>query len=376
MNYNKQLTPTRQWDKKLKYDHAKAKKNIWFIATNPNTGTIVELENMSDVHRASAIETTRPILPLISQGPHTYCYGYLVCNTACRIIEVRNETRWTENGIALGDRSFLRCYQQAERDYMQYILASDTLQREADKTHYAGVKVVFDGVESRGGHRYPKLRKCGANEHADAILRSPEYAAQKAFECMNDKHWHRWLFPYACFFYEKVPNTHQCWTDWKDTLLTGRSNQHYINPYSVADVDVRHLVNYPGYLDRYMFNMSIVTQLMVRFHFNVLQCYRLPGCPCGDHTFRRFLTLERYFYVFGSIQMHNKCTWGTYADSAGPWTEIKKRFSDAETFIKGQFQIGSKQYQELLLFVVQKVRSASMLQSVFPRAHLQGETIP
>ena len=68
------------------------------------------------------------------------------------------------------------------------------------------------------------------------------------------------------------------------------------------------------YLDRFIGLLSMIRQLKTSveldkdgnggWKFNVLHYFKLPGFSTGDAQFRYFITLERYFHVFGSLAMH------------------------------------------------------------------------
>jgi hypothetical protein len=364
--------------KKSAYDHDLAKTMMSYMTTHPESGEIVDLEELTPEEMVEAIDMVPPLIPMIGPlfsvlPPNS---GLLVLRTYTQILEIRNEMRPAALGLAMGDRTFKRCYQHAQRDRARYLSASDDLRAEAQKAQYAGVNIVFTGTETRGGKKYPVIRQAKPNERADAVLRAPKYAAMKAFECLNDKQWHHWLFPFGCFFYENVPDSHDAWKNWTGNMLQGRNSTYLINPYSVASTDVRYMVCSTGYLQRYMYILSIIRTLKVHYDFDVLQCNRLPGCFPADNAFRRFLTLERYFYVFGSVHMHIQEAESAGFQNGGPWDIVIPRLKKLFTTVCGDFQFEIKHLPYLELSFVRKVRTVQVLNSIFHKAEVLGAETP
>ena len=116
------------------------------MATLPNSGAIANMANMTPKDISDNIEMVVPIIPIVGYGPVSVS-GMLVLNTYHKILELRCETRRTELGIILGDRSLKRCYQQALRDHELFHRAPETLQREARKSQYMGAPYVFENSE-------------------------------------------------------------------------------------------------------------------------------------------------------------------------------------------------------------------------------------
>lgn len=119
------------------------------MATLPQTGAIANMANMTPLEISENVEMVAPIIPIVGSGPHTHS-GKLVLNTYHKILELRCETRRTELGIILGDRSFRRCYQQAKRDQMLFERAPESLQRDARKASYTGAPYVFEDSPEQG----------------------------------------------------------------------------------------------------------------------------------------------------------------------------------------------------------------------------------
>ena len=162
-------------------------------------GAYVDVSTLTPKEIADNVEVLLPLIRPYGCAPVAPSDD-IVLRTYDRILEVRNETRFTEMWLSIGDRTFKRCYQHAVREIARYELASESLRKEADAAKHKGVRYVFAGSGTHAGMKYPMLRKASDKEIADGILRKPEYAVQKSFECLMDKFWHRYLFPFACFF--------------------------------------------------------------------------------------------------------------------------------------------------------------------------------
>ena len=319
------------------YDGDKARKKRTFLCTAPDGG-IFDVESLSPKEIADGVEMLVPLVRPYGCGPVAPADD-IVLRTYDRILEVRNEVRFTELGLAIGDRTFKRCYQQACRDKARYNSAPDSLRREADNAKHKGVKFVFDNNKHTfGGVTYPGIRKAGAGDVPDGVLRKPEYAVQKAFEYLNDKHWHRYLFPVGCFFFEKVPETHQGWKDWKLGLQTPRNTEFCISPYSVTAADILYLCNTIGYMERYIYIIGIILWAK-SYGCNLLRYFRRSNCVTTDPHFRRFITLERHFHLFGSIHMHRRVLEANRQDVGGNWDEVMERLEWVETTCCQNFSV-------------------------------------
>ena len=170
-------------------------------------GDYLDVSKLTPKELAENIELLVPLIRPYGCGPVAPSDD-IVLRTYDKILELRDEIRFTELGLAVGDRTFVRCYQRALRDKARYEMAPDGLKREADNAKFKGVRYVFSGTNTNGKKRYPIIRKASDSEVADGVLRKPEYAVQKAFEYLGDKHWHRYMFPFGCYFYEKQTLSH------------------------------------------------------------------------------------------------------------------------------------------------------------------------
>lgn len=230
--------------------------------------------NPADI--ADKIEMVTPLMRPLGCGPvapskwvvlRTYqCHRSFCQKKGChcgtksfydqRIIEVRDETRMDDNGLAIGDRTFKRCYQRAQRD----LIASDMLNE-------------------------PILDR--------ALVVEP------AFRYITDKLWHRYLFPFGTFMYQVSGNGGggKFEANWRKYMLTAqRDNNLIMNPYSVAAADVLYLCNTGGYLDRYLYLIGVI--LWAKRHgVNLLMHIRpkhsRPGSCHKANRLDRFFTLPR-----------------------------------------------------------------------------------
>ena len=204
----------------LEFDDEKAKQKREAMCIDLNGGYF-DITKLSPKELADNVEMLIPLIRPYGCAPVAPSDD-IVLRTYDRILEVRNETRFTELGLAIGDRTFKRCYQQALREIARYELASDSLKKDADNGKFKGVRYVFNGTGTHAGIKYPLLRKANEKEVADGVLRKPNYAVQKAFECIMDKHWHRYMFPFGCFFYSNPCQNHAGWKEWAGSILDGR----------------------------------------------------------------------------------------------------------------------------------------------------------
>ena len=336
------------------------------MCTSPN-GAIFDVSVLKPKEIADGVEMLVPLIRPSGCGPLAPS-DEIVMRTYDRILEVRNEMRFTELGLAIGDRTFKRCYQQARRDEERYNHASDALRKEADKAGYKGVKFVFDNTKhTEGGQVFPGIRRAAAGEIPDGVLRKPEYAVQKAFEYLTDKNWHRYMLPVGCFFWEGAPKTNS-WKDWSAGLVCGRNEEYKINPYSVAAADVLYLCNTIGYLERYMYVIWIILWAK-SYGCNLLRFSWRPGCTMNEPHFRRFVTMERHFHLFGSIHMHRRVLEIHQDQQAGNWEEVMVRLDALETMCCHAFSVPKNTLaSDFDNTIIRKTRTnLTMLTQVFPK---------
>jgi hypothetical protein len=125
--------------------------------------------------------------------------------------------------------------------------------------------------KTRDGIEYPVIRRSQEKDKPDGILRhtpiyllvyidvdlKPEFSVHKAFEYLNDKFWHRYLFPFGCFQWEEIPvTTHNGWKDWADGMC--KRDERYVNIYSVTAADILYLCNTVGYLERFIYIVGVI----------------------------------------------------------------------------------------------------------------------
>lgn len=207
--------------KTVAFDPETSQQTVRLLSLDHNEGEILDFENMSPRRIIQNIEIAPPILRYFSFKGPSVPNDYLCLNSSAAILEVRNEFRPTELGLNMGDATFTRCFQEAMRASTMYENAPESLRTEAEKQCYLGAPFICDGAETRNGKRLLRLQKAGSNEFPDGFLRTKPYAAQKAFEFLNDKFWHRHLFPFGCYFVSKPPQTSgwKEWTNGRDASL-------------------------------------------------------------------------------------------------------------------------------------------------------------
>lgn len=214
---------------------------------------VVEMKNGSALDFRSLTpqqirQNTEMLTPLIRPygcGPVAPA-DWLVLRTYQRIVEMRDEMRMDEQGLCIGDRTFKRRYQQAETDIRRYNKQPPETRSEAARKGDSGVEQSRSGPEKTGPH--PRIR-------------SPTYAVRSAFRYLTDKHWHRYMLPFGCFFYDRVNTTanDSSWNGWIESLVPCKANPSLrINPYSVTAADILYLCNTTGYLERFMFVIGVI----------------------------------------------------------------------------------------------------------------------
>ena len=132
------------------------------------------IENKDPVDMADKIEMVTPLMRPYGCGP-VAPDSWVVLRTYQRIVEVRDEIRMDDSGLAIGDRTFKRSYQLAQ-------------------------------AEAR------RLR--GTTDLAERAL-----TIEPAFRYISDKLWHRYLFPFGTFTYRMPSNVGKLENNWKKYML-------------------------------------------------------------------------------------------------------------------------------------------------------------
>lgn len=205
------------------------------------------------VDMADKIEMVTPLMRPFGCGPVAPS-RWLVLRTYQRIIEVRDETRMDDNGLAIGDRTFKRCYQRAQRELVDE-------------------KMLHESVLDRAG------------------------TVEPSFRYITDKLWHRYLFPFGTFIYQVPTNGGKFETNWRKYMLSAQRDNHLVmNPYSVTAADVLYLCNTGGYLDRYLYLIGIILWAKrhgVNLLMHVRPKHSRPGACHKASRLDRFYTLPR-----------------------------------------------------------------------------------
>ena len=360
------------------YDPEVAQDKRMRMCTTPE-GAIMDVTKMDAKEIADSIEMRVPLVRPYGCGP-VAASDEVVLRTYDRIIEVRDEVRFTDRGLAVGDRTFKRCYHQARRAVARYDFASPALRRAADDAGLKGVHFVYTQTIStrRVGDkeiRYPEIRKADENEIPDGVLRQPKYAVLKHFEYLNNNPWHRYLFPFGCFFWEKPADSHKGWKEWNSSLLTPPSKSDVrINPYSVSTVDILYLCNTDGYLERFVFVIGVIHWAKC-WGVDLLRYHKKPSVKT-DADFRSFVTLERYLHFFGSIHLHKKVIEETNSAIGGHWTKMVEMLDHLETKCCQEFNVPKHSLNGDFdnMTVKKNVKNLSSLVQVFPACTILGKT--
>lgn len=168
------------------------------------------------------IEILPPLLLPSGPGP-VACQTYWKTGHFMLLQGMRDETKMTQHGYAIGDRTWKRAYRQAMDDIRRYNKLTKAQQTECEAK---GMEGIPDPDNSK--YRSPVIelddRTSGSKTTVKGCrkVRAPRYAILKAFSHIGDKHWHRYLFPFGCYFYEKSAgqNTEsQSWKDWVADMI-------------------------------------------------------------------------------------------------------------------------------------------------------------
>lgn len=315
-------------------------------------GDRMDLSRMKPEDVAGNIELLAPMVRPYGCGPVAPA-DWLVLRTYQKIVEVRDEIRFDEFGLCIGDRTFKRCYQQAMRDIARFNNAPEALQARAREAGPAGVPDTSNP----------------ANPHAR--LRAEAEAVQHAFKFLGDKNWHRWLFPFGCFFYEKRGTDGDGWSHWREGMAnpTGAFRTDVcINPYSVTAADVLYLCNTVGYLERFTFIIGVILWAKQR------GCNLLHHRKRGSSQFRRFMTLEKHLHVFGSIHMHRRVLQMNSQDIGGHWDEMLELLNDIESEMCSEFGVVKNSLaRDFNNMIIERNRnSPAALVRVFPSCKTVG----
>lgn len=340
-------------------------------------GSIFDVSKMTPKEIADNVEMLVPLIRPYGCGPLSDA-DEAVLRTYDRILEMRNETRFDDRGLSIGDRTFKRMYQQAMRSISRYSLASPELQKAADAANMDGIRIVFtksihttvvDGKEIR----HPEIRKASDSEIADGLLLSPQCAVQHHFKYINDKMWHRYLFPFGCYFVDRPTEMTNGWKEWANGMICPATKMDVlINPYSVLAADVLYLCNTTGYMERFVYNLNILRWAMESHSCNLLRYYKHDACKT-DAEYRAFVSLERLYHVFGSIHMHKSVIHKYSNQVCGPWQAYISDLSDVETALGVAFNIKPASLAEdFNNMLIRKPRNLNTLQQVFPAATYLG----
>jgi hypothetical protein len=256
------------------------------------TGQIARVLEMSPQELASNIELLEPLIKPYQCGPVAPA-NWVVLRSYQKILEWRDEIRMDETGHAHGDRSMKCAYQTALRNIARFDASS-----AADKAE--AVKAKMKGMPTADGDRLLL-----------GPLRSHEYAVLHAFRFLMGGYWHRHLLPFGCYAIEKPTNLQGAvWEDWRKRHVVSKANGSLMNPCAVTSADILYLCGTQGYLDRFIFTVSIILWAKAKYKINLLM-HRSAGTSRdgggnGNQQFDEYMTLEKHLHLFGSVYMHKR----------------------------------------------------------------------
>lgn len=228
-------------------------------------------DNVADDIRR--IEMITPFIRPHGCGP-VAPQDWLVLRTYAKILEMRDETRMDDAGLAIGDRTFKRCYQTAMED-----MASTP------------------GAASN------------ASKKAEII--------QAAFRPIMDKMWHRYLFPFGTYSIKaNTTGNSKYETDFKKNMSV--NSKAMMNKYSVTAADILYLCNTGGYMERFIYIIGVIMWAK-RHGFNLLHHRHSTN---SINKLDEYYTLEKHLHVFGSILLHQWVMESNKLDVGGNWGDI------------------------------------------------------
>jgi hypothetical protein len=168
-------------------------------------------------------------------------------------------------------------------------------------------------------------------------------------------------------------NTHQGWKDWAEGL-TKRTDEKYVNPYSVTAADVLYLCNTIGYLERFIYVLGVILWAK-KYGCNLLRFNRKPGRYHVDSNFRTFISLERFFHVFGSIHMHRKVLMANKQEVGGNWNEMLDVLDRLETKMCQEFAVAKHSLPGLRPAWVRQAVPVSRVRQFYHSKPAQGADV-
>jgi hypothetical protein len=324
-------------------------------------GKPMKIMEMSAEEISQNVEMLEPLVRPYGCGP-VAPGSWLVLRTYQKIIEVRDEMRFDEFGLCIGDRTFKRAYHQALRDIALYNAAGSQTQTLAQAAGTKGVP-----VDRVNGVSMPNAR-----------IRNPTAAIEHSFAYLLDKHWHRYLLPFGCYFFEPPKSDGQAWSEWKTynspsnrsatsmttTATSSNVTPYFINPFSVTAADILYLCNTSGYLDRFLFVVGIIL-FAKKNDVNLLRHTRKHS----DSSYRLFVTMEKHIHLFGSLYMHRKVLHENNHMVGGNWTESVELLDRLETECCTWFGVDKNSLnRDFDTMIVEKLSSLNNVMNYFPSA--------
>lgn len=214
-----------------------------------------------------------------------------------------------------------------------------------------------------------ELDVCKA-EDADLRLYKPVIYNALLFDLVNNVFWHRHMLPFGCYFYTDVPSdtNHRGWTDWKAGLIPVSGGRLYINPFSVTYADIVNMAVSAPYLHRFKEFVRSLLYILQREGeergeggaCNILRYYARKGYHT-DRAFRKFITMERYLHLLGSVYLLNRACMENNSENQGVGTEtelnsLQNHWDSLITILKLS-QVKEEIEERLSYFIVREVKN-------------------
>ena len=327
-------------------------------------GDPLDMKTASPHEVAKNVELCNPMVRPYGCGPVAPA-EWIVLRTYQKIIELRDEIRFDTLGITQGDQTFKRRYQQALRDIHKWKQYTETKEKPPTKGEWA----------QAGSHESFWFK----NDY----LRNETEAVEHAFKDLKNKYWHRYMFPFACFFLEKQSmGPLMPWVE-AGHMLSGNANigtsgSVCINPYSVTATDVLYLCNTTGYLERFVFVIGILLWAK-RNGCNLLKHeksrYMDRKSAPRDQAVIDFFTMDKHFHVFGSIYMHRRVLECNKMDVGGNWNEMLEILDQLETEMMNEWGLDKHALRRDFEHMIVKSTKHTLttLKSAFPSVSKVGE---
>lgn len=306
-------------------------------------------------------------------GPVACGSWFKIGNTE-KIVGMRDQILMNEMGVTLGDQTFKRCYQRAYQEIKRYERLSDSEKKQCAEARRAGIE---DPNRNPTRRYIPELDERSGKLKPVRRIRTPYWAIVCAFGHILDKHWHRYLFPFGCYWLDRGSAgdaSSQGWKEWLSDMP--KKNNLVINPHSVTCADILYLCNTVGYLERLIYVAVII--LWAKGHGVNLMIHGIPRSARLDmedrghdgSAYDQFISLEKHMFVFGCLHNHRSTLSENKMYVGGNWANEIMALENVEKKMYRAFGINNGELKnDFERFMIRDIKgNASALTTVFKRS--------